>query len=135
MTRTVLIAYYAATLVFLLLDYGAGLNVRVAFLEPFPLWRAAYYGVCFLCLTLVVWQPGWSVIVGAFESLVTLCALIISFGMRAMLVTDSMLETGTGFVTMPEIVNFVMSGGIAYVVWTRGMRELTGGKSSQNFGS
>lgn len=124
MTRSVLIAYYAATLLFLALDYRGGLNVRVAFLEPFPAWRAAYYGVCFLCLALVVWQPGWSVIVGAFESLVTLCALIISFGMRAILVTDAMLESGRGFVTMPEIVNFVISGGVAWLVWTRGMREI-----------
>ena len=126
MTRAVLIAYYAGTLVFLLLDYWAGLNVRVAFLEPFPAWRAAYYGVCFFCLVLVVWRPAWSVIVGAFESLVTLCALIISFGMRALLATDGMLEAGRGIITMPEVVNFIISGGIAYVVWTRGMQELTG---------
>lgn len=130
MTRRVLIAYYGATVIFLALDYFAGLNVRVAFLEPFPAWRAAYYGFCLLCLALVAWRPDVSVIVGAFESLVTLGALIISFGMRAILVTDSMLETGSGFVTMPEIINFIISGGIAYVVWTRGVQELAGMRHS-----
>lgn len=124
MTRSVLIAYYAATGLFLLLDYFVGLNVRVAFLESFPLARAAYYLFCFLCLALVVWRPAWSVIVGAFESLVTLCALLISFGMRVVLVTDRMLETGQGVVTMPEILNFLISGSIGYFVWTRGMQEL-----------
>lgn len=124
MARNVLIAYYAATIVFLVLDYGAGFNMRIAFLEPFPAWRAAYYGVLLLCLALVLWQPSIAVIVGAFESLVTLAALIISFGMRAILVTDAMLETGAGFITMPEIFNFIMSGGIAYVAWMRGITEL-----------
>lgn len=130
MTRSVLIAYYAATAVFLLFDYFAGLNVRLAFLEPFPLWRGAYYLFCFLCLALVVWRPAWSVIVGAFESLVTLCALLISFGMRVLLITNRMLETGQGVVTMPEIVNFLISGSVGYIVWTRGMRELLGDRES-----
>ena len=33
--------YYAATVLFLLLDYGFGVNVRIAFLEPFPAARLA----------------------------------------------------------------------------------------------
>ena len=107
-----------------MLDFGAGFNMRIAFLEPFPAWRAAYYGVLFLCLVLMLWQPSLTVIVGAFESLVTLAALIISFGMRTMLVTDTMFRTGQGFVTMPEVLNFIVSGGIAYVAWMRGITEL-----------
>ena len=115
---------------FLVLDVGAGFNMRIAFLEPFPSWRAAYYCVLFLCLVLMLWQPSLTVIVGAFESLVTLAALIISFGMRAILATDTMLETGQGFVTMPEILNFILSGGIAYIAWMRGIRELSVGAAS-----
>jgi len=125
-TRSVLIVYYAATAVFLLLDVLGGLNVRVAFLEPFPLWRGAYYLFCFLCLALVVWRPAWSVLVGAFESLVSLCALIISFASRTLLVTDTMLETGAGLVTWPEIINFLIAGGIGYFVWANGMKQLMG---------
>ena len=34
--------YYAASIVFLLLDYGAGINLRVAFLEPWPVARGAF---------------------------------------------------------------------------------------------
>jgi len=35
--------YYAATILFLLLDFVLGVNVRVAFLELFPMARLAYY--------------------------------------------------------------------------------------------
>ncbi|MDJ0698414.1 MAG: hypothetical protein QNJ07_01050 [Woeseiaceae bacterium] len=124
MTRKVLIAYYGATALFLVLDFWMGLNVRVAFLEPFTGWRLAYYGFLILCLALVVWRPEISVIVGAFESLVTLSALLISFGTRVILASVH------GAVSLPEIVNFLISGSIGYVVWTRGMRELQRGFSA-----
>ncbi len=127
MTRKVLIAYYGATALFLLFDFWMGLNIRVAFLEPFAGWRFAYYLFCFLCFGLVVWRPAISVVVGAFESLVTLSALLISFGTRVILVTDPMLETGAGVVTLPEVINFLISGSVAYLVWTRGIRELQQG--------
>jgi hypothetical protein len=41
-----------------------------------------------------------------------------------MVVTDTMLETGTGFVTMPEIVNFIIVGGAAYVSYAQGAKAL-----------
>jgi hypothetical protein len=126
MTRPVLLTYYAATILFLLLDYWGGLNIRIAFLDPYPAWRAAYYGVCFLCFGLMIWQPGLTVIVAAFESLVTLSALIISFAMRAMFVTDSMLEGSADLIDAQEVFNFLISGGIAYIAWMRGVKELSG---------
>ena len=122
--RKLLVLYYAATLVFLVLDYAVGLNVRLAFLESAPVARAAYYGVCFLCLTLMLWRPAWTVVVGAFESLVTMVALIFAMAVKALVVTDAMIETGTGFVTMEEIVNFLISGSAAYFAWIRGMSEI-----------
>ena len=120
----ILVLYYAATVVFLVLDFALGVNVRVAFLEPLPMARIGYYGVCFACLALMIWRPAWTVLVGAFESLVTLSALIISMGMRTLLMTDRVLETGTGLVTMPEIVNFLIAGSVAYIAWLRGVVQL-----------
>jgi len=128
-TRPVLLTYYAATVLFLLLDYWGGLNIRIAFLDPYPAWRAAYYGVCFLCLGLIIWQPALTVIVAAFESLVTLSALIITFGMRAMFVTDSVLEGSADLIDVQEVFNFLISGTVAYIAWMRGVRELTGGSA------
>jgi hypothetical protein len=123
-----LLTYYAATVLFLLLDYGAGLNLRIAFLDPYPVWRAAYYGVCFLCLGIIIWRPALTVIVAAFESLVTLSALIIGFAMRAILVTDNMLEGSADLIDAQEVFNFLLSGSIAYVAWLRGVKELSGGQ-------
>jgi len=118
--------YYLATVIFLLLDLIFQLNVRIAFFENSPVLKASYYAIIFICMALILWRPGWTVRIGAVESLFVLIALILNMGMRTMLVTDAMLEGGTGFVTMPEIVNFTISGGIAYLAFTRGMNELQG---------
>jgi hypothetical protein len=125
MARKILVLYYAATALFVSLDYGFGVNVRVAFLDAMPGVRALYYVICFGCLVLMTWRPAWTTIVGTVESLVTLVALIVNMGMRAMLVTDTMLETGTGFITMEEIFNFMIAGGVAYISYFVGVRALS----------
>jgi len=123
-SRQILLVYYAATAVFLLLDFALGFNVRLAFLEPHVAGRIAYYGICFACLGLMIWRPAWTVLIAAFESIVTLSALIIGMGMRTLLVSDQMIETGVGAITMPEVVNFLLSGGIAYLAWVRGISQI-----------
>lgn len=122
-SRSVMLAYYVATVLFLLLDMLVGLNVRIAFFDASIPLRAGYYCVCFACLGLMLWRPLWTAVISAFESLVTLVALIVSFGTRAILVSDALLEGRDPAITMPEIVNFLMSGSIAYVAWTRGMQH------------
>ena len=116
--------YYALTVVFLLLDYGAGINVRLAFLDDLPEARAAYYMVCFTCLALMLWRPSWTELISAFESLVTLVALIIGMGMRTLTVTDRMLEGTANLVTIEQLINFLLAGGIAYIAWVRGINTL-----------
>ena len=123
-SNRILVLYYAATAVFVVLDFALDFNIRVAFLESLPQARIAYYGVCFMCLALMLWRPAWTVFISAFESVVTLSALIINFGMRVLLATDRVLETGTGFITMPEIYNFMISGGVAYIAWIKGINHL-----------
>ena len=123
-TKKMLVLYYAATFVFLALDYAVGLNVRLAFLESAPTARAAYYGLCFVCLAMMLWRPAWTVLISAFESLVTLVALIFSMAMKTMVVTDAMIEAGTGYVSVEEIMNFLISGSAAYFAWVRGMNEI-----------
>lgn len=127
MQRSVLRAYYAATALFLVIDYGFGVNVRVAFLESAPGLRLAYYGVCFACLILMFWRPAWTTLVAAVESLATLVALIVNMALRSMLITDAMLESGSGFVTMPEIVNFMIAGAAAYIAWLQNLSALQRG--------
>ncbi len=116
--------YYAATLVFLLLDYGLDVNVRVAFLESLPTARIAYYGVCFACLGLILLRPAWATLVGTIESLVTLIALILSMGLRVLIPNDAIFAENAGIVTPQEVFNFVISGSMAYLSWVKGIRQL-----------
>ena len=116
--------YYAATALFLALDFGLGINVRVAFLESLPGFRLGYYVVCFACLALMIWRPAWAMAVGVIESLATLIALILNMALRSMIVTDQMLETGAGFVTMPEIINFLIAGFATYFSYAKGINDL-----------
>lgn len=119
-----LVLYYAATMLFLLLDYTAGINVRLAFLDDLPAARAGYYLVCFTCLGLMLWRPAWTELISAFESLVTLVALIIGMGMRTLIATDRMLDDAADPVTVEQLVNFLLAGGIAYIAWVRGINTL-----------
>lgn len=116
--------YYAATVLFMLLDYGFGVNVRIAFLEPFPAARTGYYLVCFACLALILWRPTWSTLIGTAESLVTLVALILSMALRVMIPNDAIFEQSVGFVGYQEILNFLIAGLVAYSSWTTGLKRL-----------
>jgi hypothetical protein len=125
-TRRIMQVYYAATIVFLMLDYGWGLNLRIAGLQSFPGLRAGYYLIIFACFGLVVWRPAWSTAVGVVESLATLVTLIFSVALRSMFVTAYVPESGAGFVSMAELVNFLISGSIAWFAWHNGMTQLFG---------
>jgi hypothetical protein len=114
--------YYLATVGFLLLDLLFNINVRVAFLDSNPVLRAVFYAILFTCGALILWRPSWAVVIAAVESLVTLVALILGMGVRTMVPGDAPLETGAGLVTIPEIVNFLIAGSIAYYSWQKGLQ-------------
>lgn len=118
--------YYAATLVFLLLDFFGGVNVRVAFLDTLPAARVAYYGICFACLGLMIWRPAWTTLIGTFESLVTMLALIFGMALRVMVPNDAIVEENIAIVTSEQLVNFITAGSIAYLSWVKGLKALTG---------
>lgn len=122
--------YYAATIVFVLLDYVLNINVRVAFLQDWPALRAYYYIFCFACLWLMLWRPGWRTWIATFESLLTLSLLILNMGARVILVTDETIETGRGGVSMSEITNFMIVSFAAYISFMRGATVI-GSKSKQ----
>jgi len=113
--------YYGATVVFVILDYLLDFNIRLMFLDAWPGWRALYYAVCLGFFGLMLWRPMWSRYIGAAESLLALSLLIISMAMRVMIVTDEMIEEGRGFVSVNELLNFVISGTIVYISLMRGV--------------
>ena len=116
--------YYAATAVFLILDYVVGINVRVAFLDTMPTARLGYYGVCFACLGAMLLRPASATLIGTIESLVTLVALILGTGARVMVPNDPIFAGNAGIVTLQEMINFLISGSMAYLSWVKGMRKL-----------
>ena len=116
--------YYAATLIFVVLDYLFGVNVRVAFLDPWPLARLVYYLVCFGCLAVTLWRPGWAALTAAIESLTAIVALTLAMAIRIMIVTDEMIDHGTGFVTQEQIFNYVISGTVACFAWYQALNTL-----------
>jgi hypothetical protein len=113
--------YYGATVIFVILDYLLDFNIRLIFLDAWPAWRALYYGVCLGLFGLMLWRPSWSSHIGAGESLLTLSLLIISMAARVLIVTDEMIEQGRGFVTVNELLNFMIAGTITYFSLMRGM--------------
>jgi len=115
------IGYYGATAIFVILDYLLDFNIRLIFLDAWPGWRALYYGVCFSLFGIMLWRPSWSNYIGAAESLLTLSLLIISTAARVMIVTDEMIEEGRGFVTVNELLNFVIAGTITYFSLMQGV--------------
>lgn len=124
MNRNILRLYYAATVLFVTLDFGFDVNVRAAFLESAPGLRLVFYVVLFACFALILWRPALSNVVGLVESVVTLAALIINLALRSMMITHDVLATSAGPVTMAEIANFLIAGGAAYVSYTQGLRWL-----------
>lgn len=120
LVNRLLFCYYAATLAFVALDVGLHVNVRLAFLEGAPGWRAVYYAVCIACAALMHWRPDLSVVIGGVEGVVTIAALILSIAPRAMMTGDAMGAP----IRVEEMINFLVSGGFAYMSWWRGMAAL-----------
>ena len=114
-----LLWYYAFTAVFMLLDYGFDLNVRLTFLDDQPAWRFAWYLFCFASLGLMWWRPDWTVWIGLTESLLTMSFIIISTALRVLIVSDDMIETGRGLVTLRELLNFVITFTVIYIAYIR----------------
>ena len=72
----------------------------------------------------MLWRPDWAVLIATFESLVTLVALILSMGVRVMIPNVAIFGETASIVTVQEIMNFLISGFIAYRAWFTGLRAL-----------
>ena len=69
--------YYYATPLFILLDYLAGINVRVSALDAMPLHKNAYYGFCILCGLCMYIFPRYSPVVALLESAINYVLMIL----------------------------------------------------------
>lgn len=114
-TQRLFAVYYAGTVGFAALDFLFDFNVRLSFLDPWPVWRVLYYVFCAACFALIWRHPAWSNVIAAGESLVNLSALIISTALSVMIVSDEMIDEGRGAITVRQLLNFLLSGAAAYI--------------------
>ena len=54
----------------------------------------------------------------------TLIALILGMGMRVLVPNDAIFAEHADIVTTQELINFLISGSMAYLSWSRGIRQL-----------
>ena len=111
--------YYYATPLFILLDYLAGINVRVAALDSMPLYKNAYYGFCILCGLCIYILPKYSPIVALFESGINfMMTILLLFLPYAILIsnTEDVLSQDWSLpqmFTAQRIVNLTLAGFVA----------------------
>lgn len=114
LSRRLLVAYYASTALFVILDFIVGLNLRLAFLDQYSGARLTYYLVCFGCF-LAMWRlPQWTGVIAAVESTIALAALIIDFWTRIFAMPAIVIDGGQP-ISFEEIINFMLSGSAAYI--------------------
>ena len=111
--------YYYATPLFILLDYLAGINVRVSALDSMSLYKYAYYGFCILCAFCIYISPKYSPVVALFESGINFVMIIfLLFLPYAILIsnTEDVLNQDWSFpqmFTAQRIVNLAFAGFVA----------------------
>ena len=88
-------AYYWATPLFLLLDVGYGVDLRIPFLDALPGAKPAYYALGFVCAALVTARPRWTFLVGYTESSLNVGLLIVTTWSAYYSVLDSAASDGS----------------------------------------
>jgi len=115
MTPRVLTLYYGATVLFVLLDFGAGVSLRYAFLDPWPVARGLAYLAGTSCLWLMFRWPAVAAAVAAAESALTLAGLIVGMGVRALGVDPEPVGAAPAPLSGAVIANFLLAGGAAWI--------------------
>ena len=122
-------SYYYAAPVFWLLDV-LGLNIRVAFLDDFPVGKTAYYA--FLCvLAVAVWaMPRFAAHIALIESSADVGILIITvwtwyFAQLEAIQGEAVVSPDV--IPPTALVNFVMSAAVAAIAYLVALRRVSNG--------
>ena len=107
--------YYLATPLFVLLDFGFGLNLRLAGLEGHPGVRVAWYGACVACALLTWRAPVLAPLVALIESAATVLALVLGvmlpyFDLVARVAADDLPAASAGGSLAEGVANLLLSG-------------------------
>ena len=113
--------YYFGTPAFMMLDYFGGINVRVAVLDSFPLYKNVYYGFCILCGVGMYVLPRCTPIIALFESSINILLIVLAVFLpyvQTVLQPDNILnsnwEAETAFAA-PRIANLLLAGIVAAI--------------------
>ena len=123
--------YYSLTLVFALIDWTLGANVRAVGLDNAPGMRAGYYGLCLLCAVFIHYRPEWAAPVTLLDSSLNVGVLILSVFVAYYGMVDT-IEGPEPFVNPINgrfMLNFLISGGVGTVVFYQSLYAV-GGRGS-----
>ena len=117
--------YYFASVIFLLIDWQAGANVRAVGFAAYPTLRMIYYLACLLSGLVVRLFPAWSAPVTLAESTINLTALMIS--VLTPLYTFDVEDPSASLIAFPQLaINFMISGTAAMLAWYQSLYAIPG---------
>ncbi len=122
--------YYLVTPAFIVLDYWAGVSVRVAVLDGLPTYKNLYYGFCVLCGVLVYLLPASSAVVALVESSINILLTVLSVFLlyvHTLMSYDALTQPSN---PMPVFdtsygINLLLSGGIAIIAFKESSEALS----------
>jgi uncharacterized membrane protein len=149
--HTIPLVYYLVTPGFILLDYVAGVNIRVAVLDTWPVYKNLYYGLCVVCGVLIYAVRRAGPFVAFVESTVnftmTILLAFLPYVRIASLASEDACEFEAQLLTVPQAINLFLAGLIAiYGIsasteaiartlglspFSEGMRDGSGGRHSR----
>ena len=121
--------YYLMTPAFVVLDYAAGINIRIAALDTKPVYKALYYGFCVACGLVVFLRPRASIVVAIVESSVIILITAASLLLPMLVVTVRDIGSDWSLVEAFDLkvaVNLVIAGTIAILALRKNVKALTG---------
>ena len=122
MARTVLKTwilskYYLATPAFMLVEWLAGLNLRVSIPWGGDLLTYLYMAACFVLGGFILKKPSYLNLFALIESSVNLFLLVLSVYLPIIAVTGGPGEAGTFTFGIAELIHFVIVGSILLYVF------------------
>ncbi len=122
--RSLLRWYYVATPLFWLVGLIWGVNVRVAFLDDYPVGRNAYYLLCFVLGMVMLRAPQYASRLAFAESTANLGLLMLSVAVWYLRMLDWAAgpSVAVRVVTPAELVSFALTAVVAGVSY--GLRGL-----------
>ena len=123
-SRKLVLGYYLATPLFLVLDGVFGASVRVAALDGEPGWKLAYYALCCVCAGAVWSGFRGSALLTLGECSVNILLLCLGVLLAPYRLAESLPDGGSAENPMAMLLNFAIAGGIWSIVFHAHLADL-----------